>query len=145
MDVIMLFLAALRDDLIKELDDLLVDLISLVDGLDHLRFRNLVRAGFDHDDLLAGRSDRELQLGFVAELIARVDDELTVYEAELRHCARAVKRDVGDAGGKRAAEHGDNFRIAFRINGHNQVIQCDIVPIVLREQRPHRAVNNAAC
>ncbi len=54
VDVVMLFLAALSDDLIEELDDLLVDLVGLVDRLDHLRFRDLVGAGLDHDDLLAG-------------------------------------------------------------------------------------------
>ena len=57
MLILVLRLAALCNDRIDECDDLLVQVVSGKDRLDHLVFRHLVGACLDHDDLLFRGSD----------------------------------------------------------------------------------------
>ena len=55
-------LGQLLDHLVLDLDDLLVGLVRDLDGLDDDVLRDAVGAGLDHDHLLAGRGDDQVQV-----------------------------------------------------------------------------------
>ncbi len=90
----MLFLSALCYDLVDESDDSLVNIMSLVDSLDHLGFGDLVGSGLDHDNLLLGGCNGKLKISACPLLLRRVDNEFAVYHSHLSHRARSVKGDV---------------------------------------------------
>ena len=140
--VITLLLAALFYDLIDEFDNLAVHLMCLVDRLDHLVLRHFIGTGFDHDDLLTGGSNRQHKVGYGLLLIGRIDDELTVNHADLSHGARTCKRNIGNAGCNGRAEHGCQLRAGILVNAQNEIVQCDIISVILREKRTHRTVND---
>ena len=56
----MLWLANLITDLIHKCDNCLVDIVALVDCLNHLILRNLIGSCFNHDDLFLCRGNCEL-------------------------------------------------------------------------------------
>ena len=89
-----LFLTTLGDDGIEEADDLLIDLVCLIDGLDHLIIRDAVCTRLDHDDLIAGRCNGQIQIGYGLLCVGRVDDELTVDHTDLSGCAWTVPWNV---------------------------------------------------
>ena len=145
VNVLMLFFAALGDDRVKELNDLFVDFITFVNCFNHLFIGEFIGTRLDHDDFFSCGCNSERKLGFLLELIARIDDKLSVDKPQLSHSARTVERNVGDAGRESGAEHSDNFRITLRINRHYKVVKGHIIAVVLREQRAHRSVNDTAC
>ena len=138
-----LLLALSSNDFINETNDFLVDIVRLVDGLDHLIFRDLLCPCFDHDDLCRGGSDSQLQIALIPLLLGRIDDEFPVDHANLGHRTWAVERNIRDAGRNRAAKHGDKLRTALRVDRHDQIVQGYIVAEILREERSHRTVNDA--
>ncbi len=139
----MLLLAALRYNGIDKFDQLLVHLMGLKDGVNHLLLRNLVCAGLDHDYLFSGGSHRQGQIGHLLLVGCGVDNELPVNQAHLGHGAGTVKGNVGNAGSDGGTQHSGELRTAVRINGHNDVVQRYIVAVVLGEERTHGAVNYA--
>ena len=141
----MLRLTNLSNDLFDKCDDCLVNVVSLVDGFENLVFGNFLCTGFDHDDLFLGGSNRHLKVAFFPLLLGRVDDELTVYEADLSHCAGAVKRNIGNAGRDRSAEHSYELGTAFGVNAHYHIVKGYVVTIILGEKRTHGAVDDTAC
>ena len=56
----MFWLTNLFYDMVNESDDCLVHIMTFIDCLDHLLFRNLICTSFDHDDFLSGRCNGKL-------------------------------------------------------------------------------------
>ena len=137
-------LSACCNDLINKFDDLLVYIMCLIDCLDHLCFRNLVGARFDHDYFLTGGCNGQVYIGNCFLCQCRVDDQLAVDHTDLGHCTRTVKRNIGNAGCDRGTQHRNNLRVAVRIYGHYHIVQGNVVAVILREQRTHRAVDDTA-
>ena len=77
--IVELGLADLGDHLVDELDLLLVLLVGLLNGLEHLVIGDLVGAGLDHDHLLAGGDHGDVQIADLALFAGGVDDQLTVH------------------------------------------------------------------
>ncbi len=90
----MLCPANLSHDLVDESDDRLIDLMTLVDRLDHPVLRHFVRTCLDHDDFLARRSHCQLQITVFPLLLVRIDHELAVDQSHLRRRTRSVKRNI---------------------------------------------------
>ena len=137
--------SALSHDLVDEFDDLLVYFVSLVDGFDHLVFRNLVGSGLDHDNFLSCGSYGKLKVRNCFLCKCRVDDKLAVDHTNLCGCTRAVERDIGNTGSNGRTKHSRDLRVALRINRHNHVYQCYVISVILREQWTHWAVDNTGC
>ena len=141
----MFLFSALSYDLVDEFNDLLVYFVSLVDGFDHLVFRNLVGSGLDHDNFLSCGSYGKLKVRNCLLCKCRVDDELAVDHANLCGCTWAVKWDIRNTGCNGRTKHSRDLRIALRINRHNHVYQCYVISVILREQWTHWAVDNTGC
>ncbi len=90
--VLELGLADLLHHLIDEGDLLLVLLMGLLDGLEHHGVWDLVGAGLDHDDLLAGGDDGHVQVGDLTLLAIGVDHQLAVHQAHLQERPRGRSR-----------------------------------------------------
>ena len=137
--------AALRDDLIIEVQDFLVDSIRLVDVIDHVLLRNFLRTCLDHADTVAGGGDGQLQVSEIPVLLGRVDDDLSVHKADLCRYDRPRKRNIGNGGGKRSTHHGNELRPALGIDTHDHALERDVVSHILGEQGTHGAVDDTAC
>ena len=74
----MLLLAALSNDAVDELDDLLVYFMCLEDRIDHGLLRNFLCTGLDHDYFLSCGSNSKCKIRYLLLCGSRVDDELTV-------------------------------------------------------------------
>ena len=142
--VFMLRFAALGHNLVDERDDGLVDLMGLVDGLDHPRLRHLIGSGLDHDDLLPGGGHGQVQIALLPLLLGRIDYKFAIHQAHLGHGAGAVKGDVRNAGGDGSSQHGHNLRAACGIHAHDHVVQGHVIAVILGEQGTHGPVDDAA-
>ena len=114
-------------------DNRLVNFMTLVNRLDHLILRNLIRSRLDHDDLLRGRCNRELQVAGIPYLLGRVHDKLTVYHTHLCRRARTCKRDIGNRRYQRRTDHCHDLRTALCVYGHHHIVDRHIVAVILRE------------
>ena len=115
--IAVLLFSALCDDALEEADNLLIRLMSKINCLNHLFFRKLIRTGFNHDDLLFCRSNREEQVGNRLLSISRVQNKLPGNHAHLRRCTGAVKGYIGDCCCKRRAKHRKKFRRSILVHG----------------------------
>ena len=94
----MLRLAYLCNNLINKCNDRLIDLMCLIDRLDHLCLRNLIGTGLDHNNLLTGRSNSQLKIAFLPLLLGRIHNEFTIDQTHLCHCTWSVKWNIRNAG-----------------------------------------------
>ena len=138
----MLFFATFCNDFVNKTDDLLVYIMSFINCLDHLVFRNLICSGFDHNDLFSCRSNSKLKIRNFLLSKRRVDHKLTVNEANLSGSAGAVKRNVRNTGCNSRTKHCRNLRITFRINRHYHIYKCYVISVILWKQRTHGTVNH---
>jgi len=115
-----------------------------VDGFDHFSFRDFIGSGFDHDDLFTGGRHCQVQIAVLPLLLGRIENEFSVNQAYLCHCAGSGKRNVGNAGCDSGTKHSHQLGAAGRIYGKHQVIQGYIISVILREQRAHGTVDNTA-
>ncbi len=143
--ILVLGFAHFRHNPVDESDDGLVDLVSLIDGLDHLLLRNLIGAGLNHDDFLPGGSHCQSQIPVFPLLLGRVYHELPIHKPHLGHGTGTVKRNVRNAGSHRRPQHCHQFRTAGRVHAHNHIVQRDIIAVILGKKRTHGPVNDAAC
>src|SRR5699024_10440423 len=82
------------------------------------------------------------QVRYLSLSRCRVKDELSVYQSYLGRGDRSVKRDVGNTCGDGSAKHRCQLGAAVLLHGHDQVFQCHVVSVILREKRTHRAVDD---
>ena len=137
-------LAALGHDLVDERDGLLDLHMRRLDGVQHGVFIDLVGTGFDHDDLVHGGSHGQGQVALFALLLGRVQDDLTVHQADLNAADGAVPGDLRHSGDEGCADHTGDLRAAVRVQAHDGHGDADIVAHLLGEQRAHGAVHNTA-
>ena len=110
------------------LDDLAVDALPLLDelelgvaecadgllaehhGLEHVLLGDLVGAGLDHGDEVTGARELEIEVGVLALLIGRVDDELAglLVAADADARERALEGNAADGHGERGAHDADD-------------------------------------
>ncbi len=114
-------LAAFVYDRLNEIDHLAVHLMSGHDGIIHDIFRDFICTGFDHNNFLRRGSHGKSQIGFDTLFLGRIKAKLAVDQTDHRRGDGAVKGNVGNAGGNRAAEHSHYVRIAVGINTHDEV------------------------
>ena len=129
----MLGLTAFSYDLIDKCDDCLVHIVSLINSLDHLCFRDLVGTGLDHDHSLGSRCHGQLQIAFDPLLLGRIDDEFAIDHAHLSHGTGSIEGDIRNTGCNGSAQHANQFRTALRIYCHYHTIQGYIITVILGE------------
>ena len=142
--VVELGLADLGDHAVDELDLLLVLVVGKLDGLVHGVVVDFVRAGLDHDDLLAGRDDRDVEIADLALLGVGVEHEFAVHKADLERADRAVPGDIGDGERGGGADQSRDLGRAVMVDAHDRRHDGDVVAEVGGEERADGAVDDAA-
>ena len=137
-------LAALGHDAVDEGDDLLDLHVSGLDGVQHGVLIDLIGTGLDHDDLVHGGGDGQGQVALLALLLSGVQDDLAVHQTHLHAADRAVPGDLGHSGDQRSADHAGDLRAAVGVKAHDGHGDADVVAHLLREQRAHGTVHDAA-
>ncbi len=143
MRIVELGLADLGDHAVDELDLLLVLVVGKLDRLVHGVVIDLVRAGLDHDDLLAGGNDRDVEIRNLALLGVGVEHELAVHKADLQRADGAVPGDIGDGESGGGADQGCDLGRAVVIDAHDRRHDGHVVAEVIGEQRADGAVDDA--
>ena len=142
--IVELGLADLGDHLVDQLDLLLVLLVGLLNGLEHLVVGDLVGAGLDHDHLLAGGDHGDVQIRDLALFAGGVDDQLAVHQAHLHGAHRTVPGDIGDGQSGGGADQSGDLGRAVMIHSHDGGHDGHIIAEVIGEQGADGAVDDAA-
>ena len=142
--IVELGLADLGDHAVDELDLLLVLVVGKLDGLIHGVVVDLVRAGLDHNDLLAGGNDGDVKVGDLALLARGVEDKLAVHKADLERADRAIPGNIGDSKGSGGADQGRDLGRAVVIDAHDRRHDGNVVAEVIGEEGTDGAVDDAA-
>ncbi len=109
---------------------------------EHNVLGDLVSAGLDHNDLVAGGGDGAVHLAGLFFLARRVDEILAVLEPEADACDGSVERNVGDGDGGGGADHSGDLGAAVVINAHNGAGDDNVVSEVGGEEGAHRPVDH---
>ena len=141
----MFFLSDFCHNLIDKRNDGLVNLMTLVDRLEHLFLRHFICTGFNHNYLLASRCHCKLQVAVFPLLLIWIYHEHAIDKPHLRCRTWTVKRDIRDRSDNRRAKHCDQLWTALWVNTHDHIVQGHIISVILWKQRAHRSVNHAAC
>ena len=144
MLILELRLADLADHLVDEVQHGLQVLVRLHDALVHHIVRHLIGLGLNHDDLLVRGGDGGGHAVGLALLLRGVEEVLLAVPAEDDAGDGAVERHIGDAHRGARADHGGDLRAAVAVDGQDLAGNDDVVAQVAREERAHRAVDQAA-
>ena len=142
--VLELGLAYLLDHLVDEVEHGLELLVRLHDALVHDVVGHLVGGGLNHDDLLVRRGDGDGHPVVLALGLGGVEEVLVAVPAEADAGDGAVPGDVGNGHGGAGADHGGYLGGAVAVDAEDLALDGDVVPEVAREERAHRAVDEAA-
>src|SRR6185437_3651053 len=141
-------LPRLLGGLLGELDDRLDHLLALAvgehDGAEHLLLGQLLGFGFDHHHRIAGAGDDQVEVAFGDLALRRVEDILTVLEADARGADRAHEGYAGKGEGGARRDHREDVGLVLAVVGEDLRDHQDLVVEPLREQRPDRPVDEAA-
>ena len=144
MNIFMLRLSDFRHNFLDEINDLKIHLMCHINGLQHAVFRNFIGSCFDHNHLLAHRSNGQAQISLIPCLLSGVDKEFSVLHPDLCHGTGSVKGNIRDRSRNAGTDHRHKLRSAFRIYRHHHVLNGNIISVILRKQRSHRPVNHSA-
>ena len=141
----MLRFATLCNNCIYKCDNLLVYFVSSINRFDHLCFRNFISSSFDHDNLLSCRRNCQSHVRHFLLNSCRVKYKFAINQTYLSSRNRSVKRDVRNCSCNCRTKHCCKFRRTILIYRKYKILQCNIITIILREQRTHRTVDNTVC
>ena len=110
----------------------------------HFVFRNFICTGFDHNDLLSGRSNSQIQIRDLSLCARRVDDKFTIHQTDRNSANRTIERDIGNGNCDGRSQHRKDLRLAVLINRKNRVDQRNIIAVILREKRTHGTIDAAS-
>ncbi len=137
-------LAGFAHQFVDGIDGDLAHVVAEDHGAEHHLFGELVCFGLHHQHggLGAGHHQVELALGELG--LARVEHVLAVDVAHARGADGAIERDAADAQCGAGADHGGDIGRHLGVQAQHVHDDLDLVVEALGEQRPDRAVDEAA-
>ncbi len=112
-------------------------------GVQHHVFRDLVCAGFDHQDGIFGTTHPQVQRT-VFHLRGRwVDDKCTIDVANAHSADRATERNIRNHQGCRSADDRGYVHVVFLIGRQGGQDDLHVVAETFGEERPQGAVDQA--
>ena len=114
------------------------------DGLDHGVFGDLAGARLDHQHRVLGPATTRSSVLALELGEGRVDDELAVDAADAHGAERPIERDPGERERRRGAVHRQDVGVVLLVRRDHQRDELDLVAEALGEERPERAVDQAA-
>ena len=85
------------------------------DGLEHLRFGQFLRLGFDHHHGIAGAGDHEVERALRHLVEHRIEHELAVDDADARGADGAEERQARQRQRGRRGDQGDDVGIILEV------------------------------
>lgn len=136
-----LFLTDLFDDLLLETADLLDGLMAEHDRIEDLFLRCFLRAAFDHHDRFFRAGHCHIHRGCRHLFLGRVDDILAIHASHADTGDRTVPRDIGNADGRRRADHAAQLRCIVIVDREHRRYDMDIISTSFIKQRTDRAID----
>ena len=140
----MLFFTNSSYDLVDECNDLLVSFVAKEDSFDHLILGNFISTGLDHNNLLCGGCNSQIQIAYLSLCRSRIDHQLTIYQTYRNSTYRAGEGNIRDGYGDGGTNHCQNLRSAVLIYTKYSIHDGTIVTIILREQRSHGTIDTTS-
>ena len=103
-------LAGLLHQLADGGGDLLAAVVAELDGVQHLGFGGLLRAGFHHHDAVFGAGDDDVDLGGLGLFVGGIGDQLAVHHADANAAQHVMERNIGDGERRARADDGRAWR-----------------------------------
>ena len=138
------FLADCRNDFFLEGNQFFDRFVPFEKSFQHDIFRQFLGSRFYHIDSLFGTSHCQFQKWNFFLFLARVDDEFTIYIADLNSCDRAIKRNIWDRKSQRATEHSSHLRRSIFIIRKNSIDNLNFIAETFRKHRANRTVNQTS-
>ena len=120
--IFMFCFSCFRYDFSDKLYQRLIDFMSHVNRFQHLRFRHFICSCLNHNYFFTGRCDSQVQIPYFPLFLGWIHDKFPVNHSDLRHRARAVKRNIGNTSGDRRTDHCHQFRTAGRVYAHDHIV-----------------------
>ena len=135
-------------DLSPQLVDRVADALDLavgeLEGLQHRLLGDLVGAGLDHRQRVAGADDDQVEVGVLVRLLERrVDHELAVDPGDANGSDRAEERQRRDRERGGGAVDAEDVVAVDHVRREDGADHLHLVPESLRPERPDRAVDHA--
>jgi hypothetical protein len=130
--------------LFLDVDQRLKGLVAEQDRVRHDVFGDDRGAGLDHHDRVAGAGDDEVDVGALEVADRGVDHELAVDAADAHGADGAHERDRADRQRARRREGAEDVRLVLLVRREDRDHDLDVVLVTLGEERPDRAVRQAA-
>ena len=118
--------------------------MAQAERLQHRFFRNLMRAGLNHDDRVLGAGHDQVEVGFRELLQGRVDQQAAVDHAHSHAADRPRVGNAADLQRDRRTGHGQGGRVLLLIGAEHGGDDLDVVAEVLGKQRSHGPVDHPA-
>ncbi len=137
-------LANLRGHVELHADDVLDGIVRQAQRLHHRILRNLVRAGFHHQDGVLGAGHAQVQ-GAVFHLAGGgVDDESAIYVADAHRADRLGKGDVRDHQRGGSGNNRQRVQVMIWVCRERRENDLNVVAEAFGEERAQRAIYQAA-
>ncbi len=136
---------ALGDDLQLQGDQPLDFGMSQLKGVDDDRFRQPVGAALDHGDGVFRAGNHQVEVGDLAVLVGREEDELAVDPADPNRRKRCIEGNrVGDHQCDRGAVHRQDVGIVVVVRRDHPADHLGLDEVAVGKQGPESAVDDAA-
>ena len=113
------------------------------DGIQHVRFREEIRLTLNHHHGILGTRNNDLDITLFDLFVGRVSDKLTVNATDANSGNRTFKWNVGNRDRSRGGNHRQSVRVIDQVSGYHRRHNLGFEHVALREERPHRTVDQA--
>ena len=110
---------------------------------EEILFGNLRGATFHHEKTLARARVDQVKVTLLALGVRGVDHEFAMDTAHTHTADRPHEGDIRDMEGSRGGVDGKDVGVVLGVCREHHVVDLDIIPIALREERPDGAVGDA--
>ena len=118
-------------------------LVGDLEGLEHRLLVDLLGARLDHRDGLVGARDDEVELGLLALLQGRVDDELVPDQADADRAHRALEGQLREHQRGRGPVDAEDVERVHLVDREHRRDHLGLVAVALGPERPDRPVGHA--
>ena len=119
-------------------------LLAELQRLEKIGFRDFIGCALEHDHVRLVANVNQIKVARLHLLVGRVGDERAIDAADANRADRPGKRQVADHQRRRGSVHRQDVRVVLPVCAKQQGLDLHLVEIPLGEQRPDRAIRDAA-
>ena len=119
--------------------------VAKFDGIEHLRFRDLIHLSLHHHDIVDGGTHHDVDVSLLQLLEGGVDHERTVDTCYTYFGDGSVERDVGYRQCSGCCQSGESIGHIFAVGREEDDVHENVGMVIVRKERTQHAVDKPAC